>query len=182
MARIGLFGYGSLVNLASLAQTIGREPDAVQYVLLHGWKRDWGVRCDNLPRGRGRVRLMNGEYPAHIRALNIQPASNAAPVNGIVFSVDEDDLAALDGREVCYNRIEVTHQIEGEHPFDLIYTYSAVPERVIDPLVPIIIPHDYVAIVEEGFLAIGDHAHQAYQASTASPHPHVTHTEYIVAT
>jgi hypothetical protein len=164
---VAVFGYGSLVNMTSLAETIGRHPGTVHYVNLQGWARDWSVAVSNSAlRGRF-VHADTGELPEYILALNIKkdPFSRFG-VNGILFQASDKDLELLDTREFCYQRIEITNELLGDHPYETIYTYAGLPKYATPTDLPAVIPASYQQVVSEGFQSINQLAYKWYTHST----------------
>src|SRR5690348_14194361 len=93
-----LFGYGSLISIASLERTLGRSYDGPYLpCVLQGWRRSWNVSMPNqntfyaeTPQGR--------MWPEQIIYLNIREAGGGQ-VNGMLFVVDHNELEAFDRRE-----------------------------------------------------------------------------------
>jgi hypothetical protein len=177
--QVGVFGYGSLVNIQSLATTLGREPDATYYVSLNGWMRDWTVRCRN-DSPYARFHTSDGRIPDYVLALNVQRQGMGVATNGILFAVNEVDLRSLDTRETNYNRIDVTDQIVGDHPFDIVYTYTGKPEALVSAADRAIIPASYLSVVESGFQELGERAEDAYRTSTLESGFEIVDTTYVV--
>jgi cation transport regulator ChaC len=103
-----VFGYASLVALADAEALPGR---------LHGYRRNWGAAMNNWEGGDAVKHWLDretGERP-HIRVayLDIELRQGSA-VNGVAIPVNEDRLAALDAREINYERVDVTAAFEPE--------------------------------------------------------------------
>jgi cation transport regulator ChaC len=179
--KIAVFGYGSLVNLASLHQTIGRPPETTHYVNLQGWTRDWTIAVANDSLQGRYVHAHDSTLPDHILALNIQrnPAS-AFGVNGVLFDATKADLQNLDAREFCYKRIDVTNDILGNHPFTKIYTYVGLATFLVKPEQHAVIPQSYEQVVAEGFKSINNLAYLWYKQSTTPSTYQTTPTKYIL--
>src|SRR4051794_2801486 len=104
-----VFGYASLVG--RLESPPSRTPDARGYVCdLAGFRRRWGVAMDNaevVPGYKVHLGPVDGSRPeVMIAFLDLYEATDADAVNGFLFPVDGDALAALDERERNYERVE----------------------------------------------------------------------------
>lgn len=179
--NIAVFGYGSLVNNESLQQTIGRHPSDIHYVNLQGWIRDWSVAvANNSLKGRY-VHAHTDTLPDHVLALNIQrDPKSAFGVNGILFAVSEKDLRNLDNREFCYERVDITKDILGQHPFDIVYTYTGLSEYLVSEQHQAVIPKSYQDVVCEGFRGIDELAYKWYVQSTAPTQYSIEPTRYLL--
>jgi len=107
-----VFGYGSLLSMASLERTLKRSYRGPLVVCdLIGWTRAWNVFMPNstyvFQNGRG-----SWISPERLLYLNIVPAPNKR-VNGVLFVVTDDDLRAFDEREWIYERVAVNELLRG---------------------------------------------------------------------
>ena len=108
--RLAVFGYGSLVSRDSIAETLGREAPAPVPAQLAGWRRRWSVYRKNTAHEKTFERV-DGEPFEHIVGLNIERAPDAPEAewpNGVLIELTEAELERLDGRELRYDRVEVT--------------------------------------------------------------------------
>ena len=90
-----IFGYGSLINTASRNSTAGKPTIAIPARI----SPDFGY-----------VRTWNDRVAAGFTALGLRKSRNDEPagtINGVVFAVDDDELARFDAREKGYVRVEV---------------------------------------------------------------------------
>lgn len=138
-ARGGLvayFGYGSLVNRATLRTAIVHAVPA----RLHGWRRAWRPRPD-----------MPG-FPAAL--LTIRPLEGAVCDGLLVFDRAEN-LAAVDAREARYRRVAVARdalETGAALPESCpIFVYEAEPDVPLHPE-PSLILRSYLDAVLQGFL------------------------------
>lgn len=133
---VAYFGYGSLVNRATLRTVIVHAAPA----RLTGWRRFWRARPD-----------MPG-FPAAL--LTVRPESGAACDGLIVFDRAEN-LAAVDAREARYRRVALTSEaIETAAPPPAgcpLYVYEAEPDLPLHREPPTI-PRSYLDAVLQGFL------------------------------
>ena len=111
-----LFGYGSLVDrrdVSTFWRRLGKRPAAMFDAELPGFRREWNVAMDNTRdlAGYKSYTDMRGRRPTYVAFLNVMPAAMGRSVNGLCFAVDRDMLAALDGRERNYERIDVSAAI-----------------------------------------------------------------------
>jgi hypothetical protein len=169
--RAYVFGYASLVALAEPAAVAGR---------LLGFRRRWGAAMDNwdvVNDPKHFVDSKTGERP-HIRVayLDIEP-SEGSTVNGLAIPVDGARLAALDAREVNYERVDVTDAFEATPGLAIdaaagqVFTYVGAPaarERCRRGLADgnCIVARDYFAGVRAAFAALGENALAEFNRTT----------------
>jgi dephospho-CoA kinase len=113
-----VFGFGSLVDLAALAEYLDRDAFAdheIERCRLRDYRRAWNIARDNsevIPGHDHLVCSVSGErLDGYVTVVNIRAAPGHA-VNGIAFRVSDAELAVLDRRERNYNRIEVTDRLD----------------------------------------------------------------------
>lgn len=133
---IAYFGYGSLVNRATLRTEIVHAVPA----RLSGWRRSWRPRPD-----------MPG-FPA---ALLTVRAEEGASVDGLLVFDRAENLPAVDRREAHYDRKVVTHdRLASDHvlPEGLpVFVYEARAEIPFAEHEPPIL-QSYLDAVLQGFL------------------------------
>lgn len=90
-----IFGYGSLINTASRNATAPKPIHAipVRVAAAFGYVRTWDDRSASGFTALGLARPGPGEQ--------------ATTINGVLFPVEGNDLAAFDAREAGYARVEV---------------------------------------------------------------------------
>jgi dephospho-CoA kinase len=119
-----VFGYASLVALDEPAAVPGR---------LRGYRRHWGVAMDNWEGGDAVKHYLDpetGERPRiRVAYLDLYKHPDTT-VNGVALPADAERLAALDAREVNYERVEVTRAFEPLAPT----TASPIPGPAPAPL------------------------------------------------
>ena len=114
-----MFGYGSLVQIAA------GVPCSVA-----GHRRRWGVAMDNrrtLPGYKYFLDSLTGERPSVFVAFLDAEAEPGAHVDGLVFPVEPDALAALDARERNYRRVDVTDCVAADLGGP-VWAYLGLPE------------------------------------------------------
>jgi hypothetical protein len=108
-------GYGSLARLVAPVAFGGREVAPV-WGLLRGHRRDWGVAMDNraaVSDPKHYVQADDGRrFDGHVAFLDVVPEDGSA-VPALAIPVDEARLAALDAREVNYDRHDVRDRFDG---------------------------------------------------------------------
>ncbi len=179
MSRLALFAYGSLVNPESAAHTLQRPVSPSGPFRLHGWLRRWSTVRDNL-RSEKTFALAGGELPEHFLGLNLEPApGDAAPPNGVLIELTEDELLRLDLREMRYERAEVTASLESSG-FDRIFTYTARAEHFAPQPPPgAAIIASYVSAVESAFDSLGPGQRRLYIETTEEPPVDVVEAELV---
>jgi cation transport regulator ChaC len=171
MARLGLFAYGSLVNPESAARTLGRPVELAALTRLRGWRRRWSTMRDNLASEKTFARRSDGELFGHVVGLNLEPAEDAddAP-NGALIAVSEEELRRLDVREMRYDRVEVTEQLELPAGLDRVFAYRAKRAHFApEPPDDAVTIASYVEAVEAAFAALGEAELRLYLATTGPP-------------
>lgn len=169
MRRAGVFGYGSLVSVASASQTIGRPVEIAAVARLEGWTRAWTLGR-NQARSEKTFARPDGSRPRFCLGLNVEPSERPTAPNGALIELSAAELERLDLREIRYHRVEVTEALEldGEHGFDAIYTYSARPEHHHpEPPEDAIVVASYPATIEAAFAQLGPEQLELYRRTTA---------------
>lgn len=175
-----VFAYGSLVTPGQIERSIGRpvdRPTECSTATLPRYRRTWnaGMRnCHTDPTDKYYV-LPDGTRPNRtISALGIEPDRESS-VNGVVYRVTRDELAALDRRERRYRRTDCSRQIVVDLPYPgEVFTYSPLESAMSLTAASQAdgsdtISEAYKRLVEEGFESLGPEAHAAYVDSTDVP-------------
>ncbi|MEK6277791.1 MAG: hypothetical protein AABM29_07255 [Actinomycetota bacterium] len=173
MSRIAVFGYGSLVSPRSVAETLGREPEAPIPARLQEWKRRWSLLRDNLRSEKTFARQSDGEPPPFVLGLNLERAGTGedhlAP-NGALIELSAGELERLDVRELRYNRIAVTEHVSARHSFDSVFTYTARPEHFAPrPPDGTVAMAPYLRAIEAAHRELGDDQWQLFLETTGLP-------------
>lgn len=138
---VAYFGYGSLVNRATLRTSyVSAQP-----VRLHGWRRCWRPRHND---------LANPSQPSASLLSARQVADSV--IDGLLVYDRAENLAAVDERENGYDRVAVPldrlQMLRGALPDCPVYVYEAQTNAVThDPGEPIL--QSYLDAVLQGFLA-----------------------------
>lgn len=175
MPRLAVFGYGSLVDRASVSRTLGREVERVWPCRLDGFVRRFSQSRDNRTCEKTFARTDDGTVPEWILGLNLERHDDAGPgPNGVLIELDEAELARLDVREIRYDRLEVGPEISadaGTPAFDRVVSYVAKPDHLA-PVPPpgAVILRSYAAAVEAAFATLGAGAVAEYRRTTL-PYP-----------
>jgi cation transport regulator ChaC len=175
MSSIAVFGYGSLVDGASAATTLGRVVEEIWPATLPGWRRRFSQARENRRCEKTFARVEDGSVPQWILGLNLERSSviSEAP-NGGLIAIEAAELAQLDRRELRYDRIDVTDQIisaTGAPRFERVVTYVAKPAHLApEPPPDAVILRSYAAAAETGFEALGEGQVDEYRRNTL-PYP-----------
>jgi len=171
MTRIAIFAYGSLVDPYSAAQTIGRQVEPTP-ARLGGRRRRWSLVRDNLRAEKTFAIEPGGELPRWILGLNLEPAPGTPEPegpNGVLIEVTETELAALDRRELRYDRVEVQAPTGAER-FARVFAYTAKPANFAPrPPAGAVIVAAYAKTVERAFAAMGAAELEAFHKTTGAP-------------
>jgi hypothetical protein len=137
---LGMIGYGTLMSVQSLEQTLGHPYAGPAYqVHVRDYVRGWAYRLPiNDPQAKaeaaGKINacfLLNHEripFDGMVN-LNIYPEKNGR-INCMLYLLSEEDLLKIDKRERDYKRVDVTDRIE---EYDIsggrVYIYEGLPEH-----------------------------------------------------
>lgn len=167
-----VFGYASLVGFDEPAALPGR---------LNGFRRFWGAAMDNWDAVNDPKHFVDpetGERPRiRVAYLDIYEQEGSS-VNGLALPVDEARLAALDEREVNYERVDVSGAFEasgGERNdrHGAVFTYTgteAARERCRAGIAEsnICVSAGYVAALRSAFERLGTGALDEFDRTTDS--------------
>lgn len=173
-----VFGYGSLVDPASLGTTLQRSVTVgVDFVEaeLAGWGRRWNYGVGHVV---GSWRTATGALVSDgvIVALGLV-ASDTEHTNGIVARVTAEELAFLDVRERDYDRVDVTdavttdaHRADGERVVTYVPRRSAIEryENARDAG-RAGVRGTYWGLVDAAFAVLGPDRLERYRSSTPAP-------------
>jgi hypothetical protein len=171
MSRLALFGYASLVSPDSASRTLGRPVDPVAIARLPGWRRSWSQARDNLTCEKTFARSADGSLFRHVLGLNLEPRDDAdeAP-NGVLLELTDEELRRLDVREMRYDRVDVTGQIDAPRGIDRVFTYTAKEAHFApDPPEDTVVLASYARTVESAFAALGTGQRDVYLSTTGPP-------------
>lgn len=179
-----LFGYGSLISIASLEKTLGRKYTGPFIVCeLEGWRRGWDAAMPNKePKKKPNEPTYYEEtpsgrmYPDNILYLNVRQISDSL-INGVLFVVNSKELKGFDEREWIYCRKDVTSQLHGATvESGSAYVYSAKPEYVMTNVASpaqAAVRRTYLKHLETGFHDLGETFRIRFEASSDCVPPHL---------
>jgi len=172
--QIALVGYGSLLSRLSLERTLGRTyTGPFLQCTVRGWRRTWDAAIPNQkfytegPEGR--------TTPRAILYLNVTRDSSTN-INGVIFIVDHEELAAFDQRESIYDRVDVTADLDVKVKGGPIYMYVCRPEhRVANANSPAdaAVRATYLRTIEHGLSQLHQAFRRRYEESTDTPPAHL---------
>jgi hypothetical protein len=109
-------------------------------------------------------------YPKRIIYLNVGRVDGGVPLNGVLFVVGLEALAAYDRREAVYDRVDITDSLLGVTvEGGRAYLYTAKSEHVVrrvESVTEAAIRRSYIKIVESGIGSLGSDFAVRYAAST----------------
>jgi hypothetical protein len=165
--EIGMFGYGSLVNVASMEKTLNHKysgPLIITY--LNNWKRSWSVV---MPNSYFYKKTANGPYfPNYIIYLNVTP-SMGDEVYGALFVIKKEELDGFKQREWIYDFKDVSNQIKDVKVFGgPVYTCVAKDKYRVNKIDNNImaVRATYLNTVEEAYKSIGEEALKKFNKTT----------------
>ena len=168
--RLAVFGYGSLVSRASIAETLGHEAPTPIPARLAGWRRRWSIYRVNTAHEKVFERA-DGKPFEHVVGLNIERAADAGEdewPNGALVRITDEELERLDLREVRYDPIEVTEGVIADGAgFDRVYAFTAKEGHFAEETPPgSIIIASYVQACEAAFNELGPKAWEEFLTTT----------------
>ena len=175
MSRVAVFGYGSLASPESAEQTLGRSLESEpQLATLPGWRRRWSQARDNLASEKTFARRDDESIPDFVLGLNIERAEAAAPLNGVLIELSQSELDRLDVREIRYERVDVTAEVDIEpgpdgNPDQVITYVARATNFAPDPPPGSVVLGTYVTAVERAFDALGAGQLERYRETTDAP-------------
>ena len=129
MALSYLFGYGSLVNLAT------HDLPDVRPARLKGWRRAW-MHTDLRP----------------VAFLTVVPDLESE-IDGMIAHVPNNDWIALDEREWAYDRIPTTQSVIHPLTYEIeIAVYAVPPPKYTKPTDQYPLLLSYIDVVVQGYL------------------------------
>ena len=163
-----IFGYGSLVSAASVARTLGHEPEPedVREAVLRNYRRAWTV---------GVPVMIEGDPPDARTAVFLDLVDDAgvtrldragARTIGVVVRIPAERLGEFDARERQYNRVDVSRHIEADLPPGAkVYAYVGARrhKRLSSDAA---IPARYERLVTDAAMSRGEAFAEAFWAST----------------
>lgn len=169
---LAVFGYGSLVSRASIAETLGHEAPSPIPSRLAGWRRRWSIYRVNAAHEKSFERV-DGEPFEHVVGLNIERADGAPQAewpNGVLIELTDEELQRLDRREVRYDRVEVDPgdaHTATPHGFERVFAFTAKEGHFAEEAPPSsIIIASYVQACQAAFNELGPTAWEEFMATT----------------
>ena len=133
---VGLIGYGSLISLQSMEETLGHRYQYASYLVhMDGFRREWSDYSKIVEEEDGQSFFyLEGKDTISVDgiiSLNIAPKEDYR-INCVLYLVKREELVKFDERESGYFRVDVTdkisdYQIKGSK----VYTYES--KTMIDP-------------------------------------------------
>jgi cation transport regulator ChaC len=129
--KVLVFGYGSLINRASLARSV-KQPavDTMQPAIAFGVKRIFNYKAKHVVNWGENLDRKEKAMLNLVQTLNI-----ATTANGVTVEVDADDLANLVKRETGYDLVPILvaswDDVIGQNPqvkIQVAYTFVAAHE------------------------------------------------------
>lgn len=177
---VGMIGYGSLMSLKSMEQTLGHEyVDSAYQVHLKGFVRTWTsyrlfddpmVPKSNSPRFYGFILQDNDSIPIDgIVQLNVENKKRSR-INCILYLISEEDLVNFDKREYGYNRIDVTDKIDEYNIIgNKVYIYQqphGYYDKTLIDKCRFVLVKEYVDMITKACDEIGEDFRREFDRST----------------
>ncbi len=174
-----VFGFGSLVDVAALADWLGRgpfAPDEIAPCRLLDHRRAWDVARDNAVVLDGRPYYVDPHTGARanvfVAVVNVRRAPGDA-VNGLAFRATRAERDRLDRREFNYDRVDATGRFDRALDGTVwLYRGSAAARARYGAGVAAnnaVVARRYHGMVEAAFASHGDEWLTEYRASTDPP-------------
>jgi len=174
-----VFGYGSLVDRASVQASIGRvlQPtDGPHPVRLTGYRRAWNVAAHSSHRPDYTFARADGTpWEGWVAFVGIEPAPSETTL-GAVCRLAEDELVLLDFRERSYDRIDVRGRLDREPPGvdGPVYAYLPKPDAVAEAGragTAGTVAARYLRQVDRGYRALGEELYAEHVGTFPDPAP-----------
>lgn len=178
-----MIGYGSLMSLKSMEQSLGHEyTDSIYQVHLKGFIRAWtsyGLFNDpkavdpDYPRFYGII-LQNNDSISFdgIVQLNVEN-KRKSQINCILYLISEEELVNFDKREYGYERIDVTDKIDEYNiTGGRVYVYQQPPGYYDKALLDkgrFVLVKEYIDMITAACDEIGKDFRIEFDKSTLSP-------------
>lgn len=147
---ITIFGYGSLININSVANTLGRKP-ILTPAILNDYYRTWTAPSDIIIDGKKEKGLF----------LDLTQYDGAF-CNGVIFDVYDHELEYLDCRECGYIKGNVfVNSTIGDSISAITYIVDAPAKNRGGK-----VPTKYKSLIEEGVSHYNKSFKQTFQVST----------------
>ena len=162
-----LFGYGSLMNMASAERVVGRQlsPAELTPAWLNDYERTWSLK----------ERVFSEVLQQEVWAvfLDLTPRGGRK-CNGVLLAVTSAELERARQREKNYAAVDVTAQVtelgSGEGIAGRVITFVARPEfRTGNTEGDAWVLRRYVELVDTACAALGEDFQRSFAASTRPP-------------
>ncbi len=154
-----IFGYGSLINLDSLAKTIERKVSKSEIIptILFGYSRIWNYKAKVFSENL--IKNIDAVY------LNLMESKNKQ-VNGIIFKISDIELEKLKIREKHYTLVNISDKTNLKEKYK-IYTFICYNENYIaKPTSESYVFQKYIDIVYKGCEEMGSEFKQIFDDTT----------------
>lgn len=191
---VGMIGYGSLMSLKSMEQTLGHKyKNSIYQVHLIDYNRGWTYFLPiNDPQSNSAEDLKyygfflqnNDSIPFEgMVNLNIDPKKKSK-INCILYLIAKEDLIKFDKREIGYQKVDVTDKIK-EYSFNggRVYVYEHFPDhqyKSSSDVKKYILVKDYVDLITKACDSIGKNFRAEFDKSTCPPSSQIVAYEKIV--
>lgn len=175
-----VFGYGSLVDRASLEASIGRPVAAADgpfRLRLQGYRRAWNVTGHSSERPEYVFTDDGGsDWEGWLAFLGLEPAVGAT-TPGAAWRLTDADLEALDDRERSYDRVDVTPllgAVTSRRPDGPVLTYvprDDVVRRAAAVRSLGTVMARYLRLVDRGYRDLGEPLYAEHLAGLPAPEP-----------
>jgi len=141
--------------------------------MVRGWRRTWDAA---MPNQTFYAETEDGRMtPEAILYLNVRRDAGSS-INGMVFVVNQDELAAYDRRESIYDRADVTADLDVKVEGGAAYLYVCRPEYVMTDMkspAKTAVRASYLRIVENGLSNLDEDFRKCYLDSTDAAPAHL---------
>jgi len=190
---VGMIGYGSLMSVQSMEQSLGRKYlDSIYRVHLKGFVRAWTsyhlfddpkVVNSNSPGFYGFILEDNDSIPFDgIAQLNVE-TKHGSLINCILYLISEEDQIKFDKREYGYERIDVTDKINEYNIIgNKVYIYQqplGYYNKTLMEKSKFVLVKEYVDMITEACDEIGEDFRQEFDRSTLPPSTQVIQSNKI---
>jgi hypothetical protein len=190
---VGMIGYGSLMSLQSMEQTLGHKYTDSAYQVhvvdcIRGWTYFRPINDPQVTSTEGfkyyGFLLQNNDSIPFDGMVNLNIGTkNGSRMNCILYLITQEDLNKFDKREIGYQKVDVTDKIE-EYNINggKVYVYEHVPDQRESSFdgKSYILVKEYVDLITQACDTIGKDFRAEFDKSTTPPTSQIVSSKKIV--
>jgi hypothetical protein len=191
---VGMIGYGSLMSLQSMEQTLGHKYTDSAYQIhvvdyIRGWTYFRPINDPQVTSTEGfkyyGFLLQNNDSIPFDGMVNLNIGTKkGSRMNCILYLITQEDLNKFDKREIGYQKVDVTDKIEEYNiKGGKVYVYEHVPDQQHESSFDgksYILVKEYVDLITQACDTIGKDFRAEFDKSTTPPTSQIVSYKKIV--